>query len=511
MDFKPSQVEAHEGVLMAEIFFTSDVHSFIYPTDYISEERKSLGYAHLASLFSKDAIIIDGGDVLQGSPLARYEIEKGIRPFFMAEAFNSAGLDVFVPGNHDFNFGPDILKQFLDSLEADVVCANLETDAGLNVKPYVIKETVDGLRILISGVVTDYVNIWESRENLEGLVITDSVEAARRVLEETAAEQIDYRILVYHGGFGEEDGEIRENRGDELSRLGYDILFTGHQHMVIAPERRSVSLVSQAGTKGMFTSHVVFDKTGIVHAEILENNLDLPLAPEMAKLLQDRKEEKTAIDRYLSSVVGTLDFPLEDRGKLESGLKGSSLADFINSVQKDYVSSDVSACSLFNEPVTLSGRVTYGDLFAAYPFSNTLFKLEIDGDILKKAMERSASYFDLDERGRLVISRRFLEPKVEHYNYDFYYGVSYVYDISKPVGERVVSLKLGDIDLLSNPDYRFTIALNSYRATGTGGYEAYRRGRVLSSPKEEIQELLLSSFEKGVFKRAEMADFKVIG
>ena len=76
---------------MAELYFTSDTHSYVYPTDYISEGRKNMGYMALSSSFAEGAIIVDGGDVLQGSPLIRYEMKKGSRPFLAAEA---AGWDL---------------------------------------------------------------------------------------------------------------------------------------------------------------------------------------------------------------------------------------------------------------------------------------------------------------------------------------------------------------------------------------------------------------------------------
>ena len=50
-------------------------------------------------------------------------------------------------------------------------------------------------------------------------------------------------------------------------------------------------------------------------------------------------------------------------------------------------------------------------------------------------MERSAEYFTRNDDGTLRVSDCFLEPKVEHYNYDYYAGVSYAYDISQPVGQ----------------------------------------------------------------------------
>ena len=150
--------------------------------------------------------------------------------------------------------------------------------------------------------------------------------------------------------------------------------------------------------------------------------------------------------------------------------------------------------SLFNDPVTLGGEVTLGGLLSAYPFANTLLKLKVTGKILKDAMERSASYFDV-ENGRVRISDRFIIPKEEHYNYDYYRGVSYSFDIKKPLGERVVRLMLGSVDLLANPDYAFTMVLNSYRATGTGGYGSYCKASVLERYSQDVQELLIEYFE----------------
>lgn len=101
----------------------------------------------------------------------------------------------------------------------------------------------------------------------------------------------------------------------------------------------------------------------------------------------------------------------------------------------------LSAVSLANEVMGFGESVTRRNILASYPYSNTLMVLEITGATLRAAMERSAAYFDLDERGCLTISETFLLPKVEHYNYDYYAGVEYRMDVTKPVGERVVLLQ----------------------------------------------------------------------
>lgn len=493
---------------MAELYFTSDTHSYVYPTDYISEGRKNMGYMALSSSFAEGAIIVDGGDVLQGSPLIRYEMKKGSRPFLAAEAFNRAGLSIYVPGNHDFNFGYDVLESFLSSLNAEKIAANVIDERGrLGLKPYVLKTSDDGLRILFVGVVTDYVNIWESKENLQGLKVIDSVSSAKKALEEGMKLEPDFTVCVYHGGFGAEDGPVKENKGSELAALGFDVLLTAHQHTLIEPKHIGSALTLQTGAKAMHAAHLTFNENGVIDAEIIDADATKPMKKEMIGIGEEIEKD---VLLSLSEPIGEIDGCLSDNSKLESAVHGSSLADFFNDVQLEFSKADVSALSLFNDPVSLGPVVTLGRLLAAYPFANTLLKLKINGRILRDAMERSAGYFE-EENGIVRISDRFVIPKEEHYNYDFYRGVSYSFDISRGLGERVVRLELNGIDLLKHPEHEFTIVLNSYRATGTGGYGVYRKAEVLERYSQDVQDLLIGYFEKnGKISIPEKTDFLLI-
>ena len=106
------------------IYFTSDLHGYIYPTDYRSRDERDIGLFKCASRFEKDGntLVIDGGDLLQGSPLGAFchdTIGDG-RAF--AEIMNRCGYDYVTLGNHDFNFGMDYLGSYLGDLKARCVC-----------------------------------------------------------------------------------------------------------------------------------------------------------------------------------------------------------------------------------------------------------------------------------------------------------------------------------------------------------------------------------------------------
>ena len=195
---------------------------------------------------------------------------------------------------------------------------------------------------------------------------------------------------------------------------------------------------------------------------------------------------------WLDAVVGLLSQPLLPGEPLTMAMEGSALADFFNRVQLLSTGAQLSATSLANEVAGLPRVVHRRDVLTAYPYTNTVTVLRVSGRVLRLAVERSAEYFTLDGDGRVCISRQFLKPKVEHYNYDYYAGVNYAIDVSRPVGQRVVSLSYRGREVEDGDS--FSLCLNSYRASGAGGYDFYRDCPVLEESDTEMTELILKSF-----------------
>ena len=197
---------------------------------------------------------------------------------------------------------------------------------------------------------------------------------------------------------------------------------------------------------------------------------------------------------WLDQVVGHLPHALLPDTPLHMAAEGSGLADLFNAVQLEVSGADLSAASLANDVAGLPQVVRRRDLLIAYPYTNTLTVLRITGAVLREAMERSAAYFTRGTDGSLRVSDCFLEPKVEHYNYDYYAGVSYTYDCSRPVGSRVAELSINGKNV-ADTDV-FTVCLSSYRASGTGGYECYVDCPVLKEIGTEMSDLLLEYFRQ---------------
>ena len=92
-----------------KIYYTSDVHGYFYPTSYGDREVKPMGLFACASEYKKDndTLVIDGGDMLQGSAYAYYSRNILGNCEYIAQMVNDCGYDFYTLGNHDFNYGQE--------------------------------------------------------------------------------------------------------------------------------------------------------------------------------------------------------------------------------------------------------------------------------------------------------------------------------------------------------------------------------------------------------------------
>lgn len=471
------------------IRFTSDTHGYLYPTSYADTQDRAMGLMKLAAGFPHDGntLIIDGGDTLQGSPLTNYyhrlppearaaclkDDAHGAHP--VAAVMNLAGYQFVTLGNHDFNYGVGALAAYLNDLDALCLCCNIRDRSGaLPIAPYAVHALENGLRVGLVGACTHYVSRWENPTTLAELVIEEPVPACARALE-AVKPLCDVTVLIYHGGFecdlttGESLTDSHENEACRICReLDFDVVLTGHQHMRVDGQRFGHSFVVQPAYRAPHACAVTVtvheDSEKSFAGEILPAD-GTPL-PEAAALLAPLEAR---VQTWLDIPAGRLDVPLAGGDHLRQAVHGSPLANFINTVQRACSGAQISACALPNEFKGLPERVTIRDVVSTYIYANTLVVLRLDRATLKRYMERSAMYFDVGADGALRIAPSFLQPKVEHYNYDYFSGVDYTIDVRRPAGDRVTSICVDGRELAA--DETVSVCINSYRACGTGGYE----------------------------------------
>ncbi|MCE5344242.1 MAG: 5'-nucleotidase C-terminal domain-containing protein, partial [Eubacteriales bacterium] len=432
--------------------------------------------------------VIDGGDTLQGSPLAYYCHAQGL-PMPMAAVMNDLGYDYLTLGNHDFNYGYETMLAYLRESRARCLCANVRDRRGqMPIAGYTVHTLANGLRVGLVGIVTDWINLWEKPENLTNLVVGDPFAAAVEAVEALKGKT-DVLVGIYHGGLekdidtGKPLSRTNENIACRLCEaLPFDVLLTGHQHIALANRTCAGTHIVQPPAAATGYIRLTMDEDGRFFSELLSPQAEVTLQPWEQKLF-------TELNVWLDRPVGRLSRPVWPGDRLVMALSGSGIADLMNQAQLSASGAQLSCTALGNDVRGFDSSVTVRDVVASYVFSNTLVVLEVTGRVLRAALEQCATYFAVRPDGQVTISEPFLRPKVAHHNFDFFAGVQYTFDLRMPVGSRVSRLTYQGCPV--KDDDRFSLAMSNYRATGAGDFDFYADCKRLREIQTEVSELIL--------------------
>lgn len=493
-----------------KIYYTSDVHGYFYPTSYGDREVKPMGLFACASEYKKDddTLVIDGGDMLQGSAYAYYSRNILGSCEYIAQMANDCGYDFYTLGNHDFNYGQEYQAIYRNNHKGTCVCENVLDSEGNILYPHMIHMMKNGVKVGLVGIVTDYINVWEKKENLVGIQVVDPFEAAKKALEDLQGK-VDLTICIYHGGFesdletGKRLSGTTENIGYKIcTELGFDVLLTGHQHMPVAGRMVNGTYTLQPLANGREYAYLEIDLekeafssgNATYPATITSiNSKKVQPNPDNAKELCEKYSFVEAkVQEWLDEPLGHLSRPLYPEDKVKMALEGSGIADLINRIQLDVSGAQLSIVGLANDIVGFNACVTTRDIIATYPFPNTLVVCRITGEKLRAAMERAAEYFETDENGKVVVAKSFLSPKVEHYNYDYFAGVTWEIHPEAPMGSRIQNLCYQGKPV--QPDDEFTLCMNNYRYSGAGGYPMYPTCPLVKEINTEMVEIIMDYF-----------------
>lgn len=483
-----------------KIYFTSDMHGFVYPTDYASKELKHLGMLNIINSFTKDenTLIIDGGDTIQGSPFTTFVSKQKFDMHPISEVLNAGEYDFITLGNHDFNYGYDYLSKYLNNLNAKCICANVQDKTQkLPIEPYAIKTLGNGLKVGIIGFTTDFINIWEQQHNLINFNIKDTFSSIKSTYD-LVKPQVDILIGIYHGGF-EKDlishkslSETKENQAYKIcEEFDFDLLLTGHQHMSIEGENLHGTYIAQTPQNGF--KYLELDLTFDDKIVDIKSSLKTPDINPSKAIYEKLLPYEKSVQEWLDIPVGFLDIPLVPTTHLDMALNGSYLANFINSVQLDISSADIACTSFANSIKGFNKNVTVRDIVSTYIYPNTLVVLEVTGKVLKEALLRSSEYLTYNGE-EVYISDSFLKPKVEHYNYDYYSNLDYGFTLNNNGKNTLSDVRFKGKDVIDTDC--LTLVMNNYRSSGAGGYEFFTKCKVAREVQVEMTEIIINYFTK---------------
>ncbi|MDD5792048.1 MAG: bifunctional UDP-sugar hydrolase/5'-nucleotidase [Erysipelotrichaceae bacterium] len=476
------------------ILASSDVHGYAMPYSYADNKPCNHGLLRLKSTIkayrNENTLLIDNGDILQGSPLLTYYYEhqdEYENP--MISCVNDIGYDYINIGNHDFNYGIKNLKNYLQNIKARCLTGNVFYKGECLGNEYVIHEFADGKRIALIGAVTHYISNWEKEENLKDVEVIEAFEFVKRTVEKIKREEeTDGIVVVYHGGYERDlltgsltEADTGENEAYRMCKEieGIDVLISGHQHRSFATFCLKVK-TTQTACNGKELALIDYDlDKRAIEAALIPN--DYPADKELEQKLSMIEE---ATQHWLDETCGEIvDYDLRIKDEFAARLKKHPLISFLNQIQKEAAHSDLSGNALFNDAVGFNQNISMRDIVSTYVYPNTIVVLRISGKILKEYLEKCAEYFAVEDQ-KIVVNKSYIYPKPQHFNYDMVDGVDYVIKVSNPPGERIISLKYQRSDV--KDDDSFLLAINNYRASGGGNFLMFKDCEVVREIQDDM-------------------------
>lgn len=453
------------------ILATSDLHGKMVPWDYSTNEESRVGSlaqlaSAIASLRDDITLLIDAGDTIQDN-LAELFVHDEVHP--MIAGLNALRYDVEVTGNHEYNFGMDVVRRTVASFGGRYLVGNVTDEHGDPLAEAYAIFTVGEVRVGVIGMVTPHIALWDAT-NLAGCDVRDPVSETRRVID-LLAPDVDVLIGAFHMHVENEYDAPGSGVRDVVAACPeLDVVVAAHMHALVEGETIGNTLVveNRYQAQTMSCIDLVCERDGegwrVANKESRAVTVaDFEPDPAIMELMAPYDERAR---EYASEPIGTLTGgPLVPEAEIEGVptalLQDTPLIDLIGKVLLHYSDARVAAvapCAIDSN--MQPGTIRRSDLSKAYRFGNTLYTVRMTGAQLRAYLEWSMSAYRQWQPGDLTIG---FVKDAPVYNFDQLVGASYTLDVSRPAGERIGDLMWPDGTPVADDD-TFELAVCNYRA-----------------------------------------------
>ncbi len=405
--------------------------------------------ARAASLGSA-TLVTFGGDMISPSTLSA--IDQGAHMVALADAI---GFDIAVTGNHEFDYGTDVLEERLAESSMIWLAGNVSRQGRLVAGTHATAILERGnLTIGLLGLVTGD-TAWISKPGDDVSfepVLASGIELARTL----KAEDADVVIALTHLAIAEDHALLAASDG-------IDIVLGGHDHLLVA-RWDSKQAMLQSGSQGnhVAVADLVVEEDGVIRFEDIRLKATAGAGddPEIAAMVADFEHD---LDAGLSQVIGHAATSLDTR-RAHVRSRETTFGNLLTDAMRRATGSDIAlhngggirGDTIYPPGTAITRRMVLGEL----PFGNRAVVLDLPGHALRHVLEHSVSAIDQG-------SGRFLQVS----------GLSFVYDPSQPAGSRVVTIDVDDMAL--DPQARYTVATTDFLAGGGDGYRTFETADVI--------------------------------
>ena len=472
---------------------TSDVHGRIVPWSYGADvEDKSGSYAQIATYVkdvrknNKNVVLVEVGDAIQDNQIDVFAKDKKYyKDHPIPKVLNEMNYDIFVLGNHEFNFGMKALDEILKDIKAKKLTANFYHKK--NDKRYIDATTIiekDGVKLGIIGLSTPMsAKFEEDTGNLKDMKFTSPTEEARTQVEKLKAKGVDAIIVIAHMGIENENKIPDTGMRDVINAVdGIDVVIAGHMHKDVPSETIKNTLITEPHRYGTVVSEVdlTFDINDKKEVKLVKKESktvpvkELEADKKIAEIYKPYHEKLRELNNVVIGQTENEMVPQETKHGVSAAFsKDTGLSSFINDVEQHYSGADVVTFSFDHQKARMNkGDIKKKDIIFNYRYAGgDVTVYELTGKQLKEYMEWSANYFDTIQPGDTEYRYNAERKKSKYVTYDIFGGVNYKIDLRNPQGSKIVDLTLADGKPVTD-DMKLKVGMNSYRfaqLNGKGG------------------------------------------
>ena len=472
---------------------TSDIHGRVVPWSYGADvEDKSGSYAQIATYVkdvrknNKNVVLVEVGDAIQDNQIEVFAKDKKYyKDHPIPKVLNEMKYDIFVLGNHEFNFGMEALDEILKDIKAKKLTANFYHKK--NDKRYIDATTIiekDGVKLGIIGLSTPMsAKFEEDTGNLKDMKFTSPTEEARTQVEKLKAKGVDAIIAVTHMGIDNENNIPDTGMRDVINAVdGIDVVIAGHMHKDVPSETIKNTLITEPHRYGTVVSEVdltfdINDKKEVKLVKKESKTVPVKALEADKKIVEIYKPYHEKLRELNNVVIGQTAnemVPQETKHGVSAAFsKDTGLSSFINDVEQHYSGADVVTFSFDHQKARMDkGDIKKKDIIFNYRYAGgDVTVYELTGKQLKEYMEWSANYFDTIQPGDTEYRYNAERKKSKYVTYDIFGGVNYKIDLRNPKGSKIVDLTLADGKPVTD-DMKLKVGMNSYRfaqLNGKGG------------------------------------------
>lgn len=417
----PAWARDDRQIRTVSIFHTTDLHGNVLPTSTYDGIADVGGLARCATQIkqwqkaSPHNLLIDVGDVYQGT-IAGYQSQGSM----MIELFNKLNYDAWVMGNHEFDWGLDVVADAAQRSNMPIITGNVTLDGKpsgkidsapfANVKPWIIKN-VGGFRIGIIGLITPGLPYWLRPELLKELSVFAPVESLKQSVAELQSEKVDAIVVAGHMGWKTKDDFANPLRDMIKQVPGVDLYLGGHTHQDKPVWFMENTFCTQSNYFGIHCGRVdlTFDRES---RKLLDRRAWTVLMDDRIALdpivIDTARPHLEKADQRRAEVIGHIPERISAKGSA-SPFWAMLCKAFLAAAAKEGMPADGVFHGTFGTPDVMPGVKTIADAWTWIPYDNWLVNAEFTGEQLN-AIIAEANKFNYSDRALYGIEQSAIEP-----------------------------------------------------------------------------------------------------